>query len=64
MNEFASTSRMEIDNLLISKLPDVLNDKQKRTRVKNFLFEMSRKDKTIRNVGAHTRPKWVLKKTS
>ena len=60
IKEFSSASRQDIDRLLLSKLPDVLDEKQKRTKVKNLLFEMANKDKSIKNIGTNRNPKWTL----
>jgi ATP-dependent DNA helicase RecG len=50
----------DIDRLLLSKLPDILDEKQKLKKINNLLNEMSRKDKTIRNSGTKRTPVWVL----
>lgn len=55
-----SASRQEIDELLINKLSDALNKEQKLTQIHNLLYEMSKKDKTIKNIGTRKKPKWVL----
>ncbi|MBI5050308.1 MAG: putative DNA binding domain-containing protein [Nitrospirae bacterium] len=55
-----SASREDIDKLLMNKISEALNIEQKRTKVKNLLFEMSRKDKTIKNISSKRKPKWVL----
>lgn len=55
-----STGRQDIDNLLIDKISDALNVDQKRTKIKNLLFEMSHKDKRIKNIGTKKKPTWVL----
>jgi len=60
IKEFSSASRQDINRLLLSKLPDVLDEKQKRTKVKNLLFEMANKDKSIKNIGTNRSPKWTL----
>jgi len=60
IKKFSSASRQDIDRLLLSKLPDVLDEKQKRTKVKNLLFEMANKDKSIKNIGTNRKPKWTL----
>ncbi len=60
LKEFTSATRQDIDRLLLNKLPEVLDDKQKRTKVKNLLFEMANKDKSIKNTGTNRKPVWVL----
>jgi len=44
----------------MSKLPDILDEKQKLKKINNLLNEMSRKDGTIRNTGSKRKSKWVL----
>ncbi|ALS25851.1 putative ATP-dependent DNA helicase recG [Paenibacillus sp. 32O-W] len=60
LEQYHSASRQDIDNLLLDKLSDTLNEVQKRKKVNNLLFEMSKKDGTIVNTGSSKRPKWVL----
>ncbi|HDL00874.1 MAG TPA: hypothetical protein ENH23_01400 [candidate division Zixibacteria bacterium] len=60
LKEFTSATRQDIDRLLLNKLPEVLDDKQKRTKVKNLLFEMANKDKSIKNTGTNRKPVWIL----
>jgi len=60
IREFGSANRQDIDRLLMSKLPDILDEKQKLKKINNLLNEMSRKDKTIRNSGTKRTPIWVL----
>ncbi len=58
-----SASRKEIDDLIIGKLSETLNEKQKKVRVKNILYSMSKEDKTIENIGSLRKPIWILKTT-
>ncbi len=52
--------RGEIDALLLDKLPESLDLKKKRNKIKNLLFQMSRTDFSIKNAGPATKPIWVL----
>jgi len=52
--------REDIDKLLLDKLSDALNSKQKRSRVGNLLFEMSHKDNTIKAFGPRKSAVWRL----
>lgn len=63
IRKYKSASRGEIDELILGKLSEALNDKQKKDKVKNILYSMSKEDKTIENIGPSTKPKWVIKKT-
>ena len=58
---YKKADRMEIDKLLLDKLSDVLNEKQKRNKIRNLLHSMSKKEGLIRNNSKSTRhPVWVL----
>ena len=46
---YKKADRMEIDKLLLDKLSDVLNEKQKRNKIRNLLHSMSKKEGLIRN---------------
>ena len=61
IKKFGSTNRKDIDDLLWSKLSDVLNEKQKKIKINNLLSEMVHKDRTIKNEGSDKKPKWVLR---
>ncbi|MBI5100179.1 MAG: putative DNA binding domain-containing protein [Nitrospirae bacterium] len=60
IKKYDSASRPDIDKLLMDKLSDVLNENQKSNKIHNLLYEMSRRDKTIKNIGSRKRPEWVL----
>jgi ATP-dependent DNA helicase RecG len=51
-------TREDVDRLLMDKLPEVLTEPQKRTKIHNLLTTLSRKGR-IRNIGSRTAPKWV-----
>lgn len=59
IQEHGPVSRKKIDDLLLDKLPEVLTEKQKKSKVHNLLSELSRKE-IIRNEGSHRRSKWQL----
>jgi ATP-dependent DNA helicase RecG len=60
IKKYGSASRKEIDDLLIGKLSDALEEKQKRNKIHNLLHEMYKKDEIIRNTGSKRKSKWVL----
>jgi len=61
IKKYKKASREDIDKLLMDKLSNVLNDSQKRNKIRNLLHEMSKKDKTIFNRSKSTaKPDWVL----
>ncbi|AYD46390.1 RNA-binding domain-containing protein [Arachidicoccus soli] len=51
-------TREEIDLLLLDKLLDYIDDKQRKKKIENILQEM-KKDK-IKNIGSRGFPKWVI----
>ena len=62
LEEFGEAKRQDINKLLLDKISDALDEKQKRSRVGNLLFEMSHKDKTIVAIGARRSAGWRLRK--
>ena len=59
LKEKGSASRQEIDELLENKLSDTLSKKQKLNKIHNLLYEMSKKDKAIKNTGPRKSPRWT-----
>lgn len=57
--KFGSASRADVDQLLVNKLSDALNDKQKENKIKNLLTKL-RSQGIIDNQGARKKPEWVL----
>ena len=51
-------SREEINELLLDKLPEVLNEDQKMDKIHNLVSSLS--GKRIRNIGSRRTPRWVL----
>ena len=54
-----SATRKEIDELLLDKMPDYMNERQRKKRIDNIIQNM--RDDTIVNVGIRSIPKWVKK---
>lgn len=50
-------TREEIDMLLLDKLPDYMDSKQRKKKIENILQEM--KKEKIKNIGSRGFPKWV-----
>jgi ATP-dependent DNA helicase RecG len=59
LKQFGQATRKEIDDLLLDKLSDVLDEAQKRNKVRNFLQSLASAG-LIRNSGSRARPRWVL----
>lgn len=65
IKQYKEAARSDIDNLLIDKLSDVLTAEQKRNKIRNLLYEMSKKDGTIFNASSSTaNPVWMLSKNA
>lgn len=59
VREYGPVSRKKINQLLLTKLPEVLTDKQKQAKVHNLLSELSLKG-IIFNAGTRAKSQWVL----
>jgi len=46
------------DYLILDILPEILNEQQKNNKVRNIVYAMSKKDKTIVNKGTNRYSKW------
>lgn len=57
--EHGSLSRKDIDELLWNKLPEWMDDKQRKTKVGNLIGELRRSGR-IANGGSDTQPSWSL----
>ena len=61
LRTYQQAAPKELEELLLDKMPDILDDEQKITRIRNLLQEMSKTDQTIRNVGGRAQgARWVL----
>lgn len=54
--------RQEIDDLIIDKYSKELSEEKRRNKVKNLLYQLSRVEQVIKNVGSATKPVWMLNK--
>ncbi|MDP2821679.1 MAG: putative DNA binding domain-containing protein [Sulfuritalea sp.] len=59
LHQYKRANRKELDELLVSKLPDVLSVEQKQHKVRNLLQAL-RREGVIRNAGTRGAPMWVL----
>lgn len=62
LKKFGKASRNDIRKLLMDKLPDVLNEKQKENRIRNILYSMGKKNLIERDGSNSRTSKWQLKK--
>lgn len=58
VREHQPVSREDIDRLLLDKLPEMLSDEQKLSKVHNLISSLS--GKAIRNAGTRQSPRWIL----
>lgn len=61
INQHGHLERKDIDELLWTKLPDWMDEHQKKVKINNLISEM-RKKKVIRNEGSDAKPQWKLNK--
>jgi ATP-dependent DNA helicase RecG len=61
--KFGEANRRVIDEVLLDKLSEVLSETQKRTKVRNLIYAMSKQDCTIENIGSKKIPRWVVTAT-
>jgi len=61
IREHGHVERVDIDDLLWKKLPDWMNEKQKKNKVNHLLSELRIKG-IIKNSGTDNKPKWILVK--
>ena len=59
LDKYKQASKEDIDKLLLDILPGVLDENQKKNKIRNLIYAMSKKDKTIINRGTNRYPKWV-----
>ena len=57
IGEHQPVPRSEIDRLLLDKLPEILNEKQKKTKIHNLVAELAKRGK-IENRGSRAQPAW------
>jgi ATP-dependent DNA helicase RecG len=58
LDKYKQASKEDIDKLLLDILPAVLNANQKKNKIRNLIYAMSKKDKSIINQGTKRYPKW------
>ena len=61
LKTYKKANREDIDKLILNKLSDVLNEEQKKNKIRNLLYKLSKKENKIKNIAKSTRhPNWVL----
>jgi ATP-dependent DNA helicase RecG len=59
LDKYGKVSKQDIDTLLLDILPAVLDKKQRKNKIRNLIYAMSKRDKTIINKGTNRHPQWV-----
>lgn len=60
IKDFGSITKKDLDELLMSKLPDSLNEDQKKTKIKYLINVcLQKKEKKIENIGTNRYPVWT-----
>jgi len=59
LDKYKKASKEDIDKLLLDILPGVLDEQQRKNKIRNLIYAMSKRDKTIINRGTNRHPKWV-----
>lgn len=63
LEDFETITKKDLDELLMDKLPDSLNDEQKKRKIKYLVNEcLGKKENLIENIGKLNKPIWILKK--
>ncbi|MBN1577363.1 MAG: putative DNA binding domain-containing protein [Chitinispirillaceae bacterium] len=60
LRQFNTGTKQDFDNLLMEKLSDVLDDKQKKNKIRNMLHYMAKIDKNITTTQKGRYAKWTL----
>ncbi|MGR3178705.1 MAG: RNA-binding domain-containing protein [Candidatus Anammoxibacter sp.] len=63
IDKYGSINKQNINTLVLDILPNVLDENQKLNKVRNIVFSMSRKDKSIKNMGTTRKAKWIKSST-
>jgi len=63
LREYGSASPHDLKSLVLDKLSDALDEKQKQNKFRNLLYAMSKRDQTIEKQGSPQKGRWVLVRT-
>jgi ATP-dependent DNA helicase RecG len=58
LDKYNTASKQDIDKLILDILPDILDMNKKANKVRNLVYAMSKRDKTIINKGTTRNPIW------
>jgi ATP-dependent DNA helicase RecG len=60
ISKYQQASRQDINKLILDRLPEILSNEQKINKIKNIMYAMSSKDKSITNKGTRKNPLWHI----
>ena len=63
LKRYKKATKEEITTLILDKLPDVLDEKQKQNRIKNILYAMSKTDRSIEKMGTSRKGYWRIRQS-
>ncbi len=58
LEKYNSASKVDIDRLILDILPEILDKHQRENKIRNILYSMSKRDKSIVNQGTNRKPIW------
>ena len=58
LEKYQTASKEDIEKLILDILPKILDEQQKKNKIRNIVHAMSKKDKTIVNNGTSRYPNW------
>ncbi|WP_291103987.1 MULTISPECIES: RNA-binding domain-containing protein [unclassified Flavobacterium] len=58
LGAYRTASKQDIDKLILDILPNILDENKKANKVRNLVYAMSKRDKTIVNKGTTRNPVW------
>jgi ATP-dependent DNA helicase RecG len=56
LDKYKTATKQDIDKLVLDILPSILDKGQKENKIRNIVYAMSKKDKTIENKGTNRNP--------
>lgn len=59
LDKYKKADRAAIDRLLTDKLSDILDQKQKKAKIGNIIYAMSKREQSIKNIGSKRKPVWI-----
>lgn len=59
IDKYGSASKEDIVKLVLDILPKILDEGQRSNKVRNLVYAMSKRDRTIKNSGTSRHPKWI-----